>query len=141
MKRKQLLTTALVIMTATAANVTAANNGNVAENVDFVEVSQNRILIDLHVGYTDPDVRNKPIGRSPVQTPSIYIDGHTIYLNGYAFDEVQIVATDENGDGYTVYSSVVPEGAETVEIPDDIAGEYEIRLCRGGYYFYGEIFI
>ena len=130
-----------MIMTATAVNVTATNSGNAAENVNLVEVSQNRILIDLHVGYDDEIAIKKGIGRSPVQIPSIYIDGHTIYLNGYAFDEVQIVATDENGDGYTVYSSVVSEGAETVEIPDDIAGEYEIRLCRGGYYFYGEIFV
>lgn len=95
----------------------------------------------MHIGYTDSDVKNKPIGRTPVLIPPIYTDGHTIYLNGYAFDEVQIMATDENGDGYTIYSSVVPKGAETVEIPDDIAGEYEICLCRGGYYFYGEIFI
>jgi len=57
------------------------------------------------------------------------------------FDEIQLVAIDDKGDSYTVYSSEVFEGAETVEIPSGFAGEYEIRPCRGGYYFYGDIVI
>ena len=134
MSRKQLLTTCLVIMSAFAGNVTADNNDNVAVNVDLVEKDQNRIDIDLRVGFDNPIKKGTGISKSPMQVPSIYMDGNS-------FDYIQLVAKDENGDSYTVYSSEVLEGAETVEIPNGFAGEYEIRLYRGGYYFYGDIVI
>ena len=141
MNRKQLLTTCLLIMSAFAGNVTADNKDNVAVNVDLVDKGQNRIYIDLRVFYENPIEKGTGIGRSPMQIPSIYMDGHTVYLDGYSFDEIQLVAKYENGDSYTVYSSEVLESAETVEIPNGFAGEYEIRLYRGGYYFYGDIVI
>jgi len=137
MNRKQLLTTCLLIMSAFAGNVTA--NSAAEMNANFSSVSQNRIRIDLHVGYYNPTNIDKGIGRSPVQIPSIYMDGHTVYPDGYSFDEIQLVSIDENGDYYTVYSSEVAEDAETIEIPNYITDEYEIRLCRGGDYFFGDI--
>ena len=138
MKRKQLLATWLVIMASIVVNATD-NNNDITENAGSVAICSNRIKIDLHIGYDDPIVRDKGIGRAPIQRPYIYMDGHTIYLNGYVFDEIQLVTFDENGEDSIVFSSIICEGTETIEIPNDIIGEYEIRFCREGYYFYGEV--
>lgn len=140
MKRKQLLATGLVIMASIVVNATENNyNGITENNTGLAAICSNRIKIDLHIGYDDPITRDKGIGRAPIQRPSIYMDGRTIYLNGYAFDEIQLVMLDENGEDSIVFSSIICEGTETIEIPDDIIGEYEIRFCRDGYYFYGEV--
>ena len=84
-------------MSAFAGNVTADNKDNVAVNVDLVDKGQNRIYIDLRVFYENPIEKGTGIGRSPMQIPSIYMDGHTVYLDGYSFDEIQLVAKYENG--------------------------------------------
>ncbi len=139
MKRKHLLATGLVIMASIVVNATENNDNGVTENAGIPAVYTNRIKIDLHIRYDDPITRGKGIGRAPIQRPSIYMDGHVIYINGYAFDEIQLVMPDENGDDTIVFSSIICEGTETIELPNDIIGEYEIRFCRAGYYFYGEI--
>lgn len=146
MKRKLLLATGLILTTFVAINAYGNVGGNIIDNDDItidgieqnINISRN-IKIDLRLEYKKPVVIGGPRGRAPIQLPSIYMNGRTIYLNGYAFDEIQLVMLDENGEDSIVFSSIICEGTETIEIPNDIIGEYEIRFCRDGYYFYGEI--
>ncbi len=83
------------------------NNNDITENAGSVAICSNRIKIDLHIGYDEPIVRDKGIGRAPIQRPYIYMDGHTIYLNGYVFDEIQLVTFDENGEDSLIERDVL----------------------------------
>lgn len=122
-------------MTAFAGNATGSN----IEMINSVMASQNRIFINLHIGYDNPIERHKGIGRIPMQSPSVYICGHTIFLNGCIFEKMQLITTNENGEDNIIYSLTIPEGIDSIEIPIDFTGEYEIRLYREDYFFYGLI--
>ncbi|MCI5451316.1 hypothetical protein MR532_05605 [bacterium] len=42
-------------------------------------------------------------------------------------------------DGQTVYSVYVEPGTESIGLPEELAGSFEIRIIRGSLTFVGEI--
>ena len=82
----------------------------------------------------DEDVKDRP--KSPVLIPSVYIDGHTLLLYR-GCDGCTIELCDE--DGQTVYSVYVEPGTESIWLPEELAGSFEIRIVRGSLTFVGEI--
>ncbi len=141
MTRAQLLTAGVIVMAVTVCNAHVEQSNEFTSNTDIVNNLYRGIKIDLYCGYERPVVIGGPRDRSSIRIPSIYIDGHTLYFDGNTFEEIQLVGMDVNGNESIAYSSVVPAGAGTVDIPTGFTGVYEIRLLRAGYCFYGEIMI
>lgn len=84
----------------------------------------------------------KPIGehgghpKSPVDTPTISLDDHTLYFftpcDGYTLNLV-----DEND--VVAYTIVIPTGTTSWVLPATLSGEYELQLISGNYCFWGMI--
>lgn len=141
MKRKMIFAVGLIMMTTAVGNATKYTVDDIADNANYFANEPFGIYLNLRVRYTDPAQIKVERPKSPIAIPSVYIDDHTIYTNGYPFDEISLVAMDNDGEETVVYSSAVPSGTETIEIPDGITGEYEIRLYNGDWCFYGEIIL
>ena len=92
--------------------------------------------VDLEVSIWDSTTQKGGIGRSPVQIPTVFLDGFTLY-----FDEpcdgctLQLVDEDEE----VVYSVVLPNGTTEWELPEFASGEYKLQIIRGRYCFWGWI--
>ena len=92
--------------------------------------------LELEVGY----IKEMPIGtsmpRTPEIIPTIYFDGTILYFatscDGYA---LQIVDAAEN----ICYEVVIPMGTTDLELPNNLFGEYELRIIHGNTLYYGEI--
>ena len=92
--------------------------------------------LDLQVRREDPSEVGKPHGRSPIAIPSIYINGNVLQFDTPCDGcTLQLV----NEDGEVEYSVVIPEGTETLALPSDLSGEYELRIIRGQFCFWGYI--
>ena len=88
------------------------------------------------VSYDDPLEGQTDIRRSPVLIPSVSIECHTLLLYS-GCDGCTIELRDE--DGQTVYSVYVEPGTESIGLPEELAGSFEIRIIRGSLTFVGEI--
>ena len=91
------------------------------------------------VGYEDPmpTTPNKP--KAPMHAPEVYLEDHTLsfsYNNGYT---LELVETSEDGNEVTVYTSSIPEGVMTWQLPATFSGDYTLRLIFGNWAFVGEI--
>ncbi|MBO5468055.1 MAG: hypothetical protein J6A02_11555 [Prevotella sp.] len=92
--------------------------------------------LELEVGY----IKEMPIGtsmpRTPEIIPTIYFDGTILYFatscDGCA---LQIVDAAEN----ICYEVVIPMGTTELELPNNLFGEYELRIIHGNTLYYGEI--
>ena len=92
--------------------------------------------IPLNTSKVDPTGDQISIPKSPVQVPSVSIDGHTLYFFTPC-DGCVLNLVDENG--VVVYSLVIPEATTSLELPAELSGEYELQIVRGNYCFWGEI--
>lgn len=70
--------------------------------------------------------------RTPVKCPTASIVGHTLYITGCEDCILQLMLGDK-----TVYSIVIT--ADTVELPESLDGNYELRIVQGNYCFWAEI--
>ena len=81
--------------------------------------------------------------RTPVQAPTVYLDGHTLtFLYAFSEDiEVQLLDPDtlDDDEPTVVYSTAMYAGAQTVNLPTTYTGDYVLRLVVGSWYFIGEI--
>lgn len=84
----------------------------------------------------DPTDPLNPPHKTPIQIPSVELDGHTLYFNtpcdGY---ELRIV----DGNAGVVYSLIIPLGCTQVILPTTLLGEFELQLITGNLMFYGTI--
>lgn len=108
----------------------------------FVAFSQNVIPmvgspLTFLVQIVDPIV-TVPLPKSPVECPTVSIDGHTLYLYGVDFD-LTLQLVDENDD--VVYTVFVPANTASVVLPATLTGEFELQLIptTGVYYFVSDI--
>ena len=87
-------------------------------------------------GVEDWPVGN-PYPKSPVEVPTVSIDGYTLFLDGNHADyTLELVDANDT----VVYSTFVPSTVSVVMLPSALSGNYELRLYPGGsYYFYGYI--
>ena len=94
--------------------------------------------LELEVGY----IKEMPIGtsmpRTPEIIPTIYFDGSILYFatpcDGYT---LQIVDAAEN----ICYEVVIPMGTNELVLPNDLSGEYELRIINGNTCYYGVVTI
>lgn len=90
------------------------------------------LLLDLQVRYEDPSI-GKPIPKSPIQPPHVGIEDYTLYLYTPCDGcEVRIV----NADMEVEYSTIIPNGTNSLDLPTELSGEYELEIIQGGICFY-----
>lgn len=74
--------------------------------------------------------------RTPENIPVIYLNGNTLLLStscdGYT---LQIVDKAEN----ICYELVIPMGTNELVLPNNLSGEYELRIIQGNTLYYGTI--
>ena len=92
--------------------------------------------IDFQVGIFDPTAAGDKGSRSPIASPNVSLDDHTLYTDAVWFDAT-LQVLDE--DGNVVYTTFVPAGTPTVVLPSTLSGDYELQLIQGYWYFYGYI--
>lgn len=94
--------------------------------------------LELEVGYYDESQANHPKPRTPETIPTIYFDGTTLYFatscDGYT---LQIVDAAEN----ICYEVVIPMGTNEQVLPNNLSGEYELRIINGNTCYYGNIYM
>lgn len=94
-------------------------------------------LIPLQVCCLDDERIGHGYPKSPNETPTVYLDDHTLSFS-YAFsDIVPIELLDE--DGIVVYTDWLAPGQTTLIFPSTLSGEYTIRLTVGSLYYIGVI--
>ena len=79
-----------------------------------------------------------PIPRSPMPTPSVYIDEQMLFTACLPYDAVlQIVDEDDD----VVYTTIIPIGTDSLSLPSSLSGSYELRIIPDGssFYFYGYV--
>jgi len=102
----------------------------------FAETSSESHQIELSKQPFDPDEILLPLPRTPEVIPQIYFDGNTLYFatpcDGCT---LQIVDEAEN----ICYELVIPMGTTELDLPENLFGEYELRIIRGNTLYYGTI--
>lgn len=101
-----------------------------------VNVSADPIDIELGVKIFDPKFGQDDSHRTPVRVPSVFIDGNILYFNTPCDGcELRIVdCTDE-----VVYSIMIPDNTQRIELPDYLLGTYQLQIIRGNFCFHGDI--
>ena len=92
--------------------------------------------LDLQVRRIDSSTNGFPSGRSSIAIPSIYINGNVLQFETPC-DGCTLQLVNEEGE--VEYSVVIPEGTETLTLSSDLSGEYELRIIRGQFCFWGYI--
>ena len=94
-------------------------------------------LIPLQVCCLDDERIGHGYPKSPDETPTVYLDDHTLSFS-YAFsDIVPIELLDE--DGIVVYTDWLAPGQTSLVFPSTFTGEYIIRLTVGSVYYIGVV--
>ena len=134
MTRKVLLVVGLMMATVFSVANDVVTNPNSGTQV-FLQT-----IFVCPVGYDNPYEDNgihRP--KAPMHAPEVYLEDHTLsfsYNNGYT---LELVETSEDGNEVTVYTSSIPEGVMTWQLPATFSGDYTLRLIFGNWAFVGEI--
>ncbi len=82
---------------------------------------------------TNPeDAGGKP-AKSPVLVPSVYQDGHTLYLySGCTGATLRLLDADEE----EVFSTEITDEMDEICIPSTLIGTYRLEIIRGAFTFY-----
>ena len=78
----------------------------------------------------------KPVfPRSPIYIPSVYLSEYTLLFEECCIGcEIEIMENDE-----VVYSTIITDANGTVQLPEDLSGNFELHLYWGSFVFVGEI--
>ena len=94
-------------------------------------------LIPLQVCCLDDERIGHGYPKSPDETPTVYLDDHTLSFS-YAFNDivpVELLDEDEN----VVYTDWLYPGQTSLVFPNTLTDEYTIRLTVGSRYYIGVI--
>lgn len=123
---KTLLIAAALSASSTAiANTPIYNNGVIKIEMTYQKIEKVGTLAGPH--------------RTPAQIPNVYFNQETSTL---LFDALCYECTLElviPGTDTPVYLEEIPDGVDTLQLPDSLIGTYELRIVRGNYMFVGEI--
>ena len=73
--------------------------------------------------------------RSPILMPSVYQDGHTLYLySGCTGATLRLLDADEE-----VFSTEITDEMDEICIPSTLVGTYRLEIIRGAFTFYCDI--
>lgn len=132
MIRKYLFAIGLIMIATTTENANGNTmDGIITENTNPIKNNIHGFCVNLYCELRNPTTIKSGRPRNTCYVPTIYINNHTLYLNNYPFEEIRLVSTDEYGDDNVIYSSAIPDGAVTIDIPVDITGNFEICLYHG----------
>lgn len=92
--------------------------------------------LDLQVRFTDPTVQDVPIQRSPIEIPSLCIEGYNLLFETPCDGCILQLVNEEGG---VEYSIVIPANTTCLTLPSYLSGEYELQIIRGQFCFYGNI--
>ena len=95
-------------------------------------------VIDLDMGYIDPEYGDTGQPKSPITIPEISLEGYTLYFYTPC-DGCTLRLLDANDN--VVYSTVIATGATSLVLPSTLSGEYEIQIIQGNICFYGYIIL
>lgn len=108
-------------------------------SITYMEAQNAAEIINLQVSYDDNSNTHNSLPKAPIQIPSIYQDGHTLYfgscIDGYAIQLVYYL----NGQEVIAYSDVIFGNATSWQLPISLSGEFEIRFIIGNLRFWGYI--
>ena len=92
--------------------------------------------LDLQVGYYDKGQMTHPKPRTPEIIPIIYFDGSTLFF-ATSCDGCTLKIVDEAEN--ICYELVIPMDTTELELPENLFGEYKLRIIRGNTLYYGTI--
>lgn len=90
----------------------------------------------FQIALVDPTAEHKPIRRSPIATPSVCLEGHTL-LFATPCDGCTLKLINEDED--VEYITIIPVDATNLDLPTCLSGEYQLQIIRGNYCFWGYI--
>lgn len=90
----------------------------------------------LQVSLTDPTETMRKIKRSPIEIPSINLEGRTlIFVTPCDGCILRLINEDEDVE----YITIIPVDATNLDLPTCLSGEYQLQIIRGNYCFWGYI--
>lgn len=95
-------------------------------------------ILNFYVRPIKPIGTGKPIPRSPIQTPAVEQDGHTLYFETGHADFTLLLIEEDSDEAYEVS---IPSSVDIIVLPSTLSGDYELRLFSEGstYYFYCDV--
>lgn len=97
------------------------------------------VLIEFSVKIVNDTQIANGFHRTPLSIPNIYLnqDTGTLLFDTPCYEcTLELVIPDTDT---TVYSIVIPDGADTFQLPEGFIGTFELRIIRDNYMFVGEI--
>ena len=88
--------------------------------------------IPLTTEIVDNSGLGKGLPHTPLNPPHAYLSGNVITLTSHTDFEVEILQND-----VIVYTDNLPSGTDTLQLPDSLSGEYEIRFYTDSFVFIG----
>lgn len=89
--------------------------------------------MELQMGIIDDVPMTPDHSKAPMRMPRIYQDGYTLTLSSSHSEYLINIVEGED----VVFSSIIPEGVVTYELPSYLSGEYTIQFISGRFCFYG----
>ena len=97
-----------------------------------------QVLIPLSVNYDEEQPGGPGNPKTPMTTPTVYIDDYTLL---FEVDHPEYVLYIKDEDDNVVYSTVVYSTQTQVVLPSTLSGEFKIQIIQGFYYFWGYIYL
>ena len=97
------------------------------------------IKIELTCQKIDRSKANSEFHRTPPAIPNVYLDQEnaTLYFENACYEcNLELVIPESDS---PVYSAVIPDGADTFQLPDGFIGTYELHIHKGTFCFLGVI--
>ena len=131
--RAKLLSITMACMICVATMNVDATGVHQVSDVDLAILSDDN-LITLKFRKTDDNADyGEPDRKTPIRIPEVTKDGHTFhFITPCTGLTLQLVQGDE-----VCYETVIT--SDSLEIPSDFAGVYELQILRGNYVFFAEI--
>lgn len=96
------------------------------------------IYLQIKVSYDDSNSLHRDKPRSPMKIPKIQQNGNILLLpSNCTFYYLEIIPCNDSEN--VVFSQFITPEANTITLPENLAGEYEIRLTRNDICFFGYI--
>lgn len=96
--------------------------------------------LSLQIGIYDPDYAHGPKPQSPVAIPQILQIDNCLNLERGCGNCLFELFADEN-DEEVVFSIFITSNMNIIVLPENLHGDYNIKLTKGNIYFYGNIFL
>jgi len=91
--------------------------------------------VELQMGIIDDVPLTPGNGKAPMRKPTIYQECYTLTLpSSHPEYTINIIQGED-----VVFSTIIPEGVVTYELPAYLTGDYTIQFVSGNFCFYGFI--